>query len=77
MAATNGLGVGNAAAYNAANNGPSFFPGSFTDMQFVLEHMEKLTQTLESNREDWRQVQAGLSKVERMQVCIPHSFRFD
>ena len=73
MAAQNGIGAGNAAAYGGANNMPSFSPGHFSDMQIMMENMEKLSETLRRNREDWLQVQDGLSRVERLQVCKPHT----
>lgn len=73
MAAQNGMGAGNAAAYGNANNMPSILPGHYSDMQVMMDNMEKLSETLRRNREDWLQVQEGLSRVERLQVCVHHT----
>ena len=68
MAAQNGIGAANAAMYGGNNNVVLTSPGYHSDMQILMENMEKLSGTLQRNRQEWFQVQEGLARVERLQV---------
>lgn len=68
MAAQNGIGAANAAMYGGNNNNVVLSsPGYHSDMQVLMENMERLSGTLQRNRQEWSQVQEGLVRVERMQ----------
>ncbi len=61
---------GNAALYNANGNAVLSSPGYHSDMQIMMEHMERLSNTLARNRQEWGVVQDGLARVERLQVGL-------
>jgi hypothetical protein len=67
MAGQNGIGGADAMGFGGQNQ-VSIHPGHYSDMQAMMENMEKLSETLQRNREEWLQVQEGLAKVERLQV---------
>jgi hypothetical protein len=69
MAAQNGIGT-NAAMYGGNQNVVLTSPGYHSDMQVLMENMEKLSTTLHRNRQEWLQVQDGLARVERLQVSV-------
>lgn len=69
--AQNGIGAANA-AYGGMNGVVMPAPGHYSDIQIMMENMEQLSKTLRDNREEWLQVQDGLARVERLQVCLPH-----
>jgi hypothetical protein len=69
MAAQNGIGA-NAAMYGGNQNVVLTSPGYHSDMQVLMENMEKLSTTLHRNRQEWLQVQDGLARVERLQVSL-------
>lgn len=72
MANPNGIGnAANAGMYAGGMNG-AIMPsaGHYSDMQTLMQNMETLAGWLQQNREDFNQVQDGLTRVERMQVCI-------
>lgn len=71
MAAQNGMGGANAGMYSNNNNNNVVLssPGYHSDMQILMDNMERLSGTLQRNRQEWYQVQQGLEKVERLQVC--------
>ena len=55
--------------YNGMHN-PLLSPaGQYSDMQLLMQNMESLSGWLQQNREEWMQVQEGLARVERLQVC--------
>lgn len=66
MAGQNGIGGANAMGFGGQNQ-VSIHPGHYSDMQAMMENMEKLSETLQRNREEWLAVQEGLAKVERLQ----------
>lgn len=70
MAAQNGMGAVNAAMYGGGNNNNVVLssPGYHSDMQILMDNMERLSTTLQRNRSEWQQVQDGLARVERLQV---------
>jgi hypothetical protein len=70
MAQQNGIGAANAALYSGNGNVVLSSPGYHSDMQVLMENMEKLSGTLQRNRQEWLHVQEGLSRVERLQVCL-------
>ena len=67
MAAQNGIGGANPSLFSGQNQ-VSIHPGHYSDMQAMMENMEKLSETLQRNREEWLHVQDGLARVERLQV---------
>lgn len=68
MAAQNGIGAANAAMYGGnGNNVVLSSPGYHSDMLVLMENMERLSGTLQRNRQEWSQVQEGLVRVERLQ----------
>ena len=72
MASQNGMGGGGAgnAAYNGMMNGSAMPPaGHYSDMQALMSSVESLSGWLQQNREEWNQIQEGLARVERLQVC--------
>jgi len=72
MANPNGTGAGaNAGMYTGGMNG-AIMPsaGHYSDMQTLMQNMETLAGWLQQNREDWNDVQHGLARVEKMQVCL-------
>ena len=76
MAAQNGIGAANAAMYGNSNNNNVVLssPGYHSDMQILMDNMERLSGTLQRNRQEWSQVQDGLARVERLQVCVDIMF---
>ncbi|KAI7363415.1 hypothetical protein KC354_g6495 [Hortaea werneckii] len=65
----NGLGANaNAAMYNGVNGSIMPSAGHYSDMQTLMQNMETLSGWLQQNREEWSQLQEGLSRVERMGV---------
>lgn len=70
MAAQNGMGAVNTAMYGGANNNNVVLssPGYHSDMQLLMDNMERLSTTLQRNRQEWQQVQDGLARVEKLQV---------
>ena len=71
MASQNGLGAGTAAMYGGMNGAALPSPGYHSDMQILMENMERLSGTLQRNRQEWLSVQDGLARVERLQVREP------
>lgn len=69
MAAQNGVNSQNNAA-NGRSEGPVWpSPGYTSDMNVLMDNMERLSSTLQRNRQEWLQLQEGLAGVERLQVC--------
>ena len=66
MASQNGIGGG--AGYQGMNGNMLPSAGHYSDMQTLMQNMETLSGWLEQNRQEWMQVQEGLSRVERLQV---------
>ena len=73
MAAQNGVNAQNAAAYSGMNGPVLPAPGYTSDMNVLMDNMEKLSTTLQRNRQEWMQLQEGLARVERLQVCLRSS----
>lgn len=71
MAQNNGMGAGNAAMYTGMNGSIMPSAGHYADMQTLMQNMETLSGWLQQNREEWTQLQDGLSRVERMQDRLP------
>src|SRR5947199_125316 len=68
MAAPNGIPAPNGGMYGGGgNNVVLSSPGHHSDMQILMENMERLSGTLQRNRQEWDAVQQGLSMVQRMQ----------
>ncbi|KAK5170194.1 uncharacterized protein LTR77_004780 [Saxophila tyrrhenica] len=65
--AQNGLTNGTAAMYGGGPNVVLSSPGYHSDMQILMDNMEKLSGTLQRNRQEWSQVQEGLERVGRLQ----------
>ncbi|KAK3711186.1 hypothetical protein LTR37_009779 [Vermiconidia calcicola] len=53
--------------YGGMNGAVLPSPGYHSDMQILMENMERLSGTLQRNRQEWLSVQDGLARVERLQ----------